>query len=157
MDVGLLDSLITGRPINRGYVIMHHMLTTPAINHRLLPYGTIISKILQYFQVPLQDAVYKETKWIGPEAMSSIGFSRKNDQWIKTKSSKNRDTLNAPDDDRMLNDVYPTDQLLDFRLGAHPPFSHRRSFPQPLADSNTEEREMDTDIPSTLEPSLAPE
>ena len=57
LDVGLLDSLLTGRPINLGYIIMRHMLTTPAVNHCLLPYGNIISKILRYFQVPLRDAV----------------------------------------------------------------------------------------------------
>ena len=78
MDVGLLDSLITERPINPGYVILRHMLSTPTVNHRLLPYGSIISKILQHFQVPLRDAVYKETKRIGPKAMTSIGFSWKN-------------------------------------------------------------------------------
>lgn len=66
LAVGLLDSLITGRPINLGYVIVRHMLSTPAVNHRLLPYDSIIFKILRHFQVPLWDAVYKETKWIGP-------------------------------------------------------------------------------------------
>ena len=95
------------------------MLSTPAINHLLLPYGSIISTILRHFQVPLRDVVYKETKRIGLEAMTSIGFSRKNGKWIKTSISKNRDTLVAPEDDRMLNDIYPPDQLPDFRLGAH--------------------------------------
>ena len=156
MDVGLLDSLLTGRPINLGYIIMRHMLTTPAVNHHLLPYGNIISKILWYFQVPLRDAVYKEISQIGPEAMSSISFSRKNGQWIKTKNSKNRDTLLAPEDDRMLNDIYPPDQLPDFRLEAHHPPPRRRSIPQLPADSDTEESETDTDIPSTSEPLLAP-
>ncbi|KAH9724959.1 hypothetical protein KPL70_007685 [Citrus sinensis] len=46
MDVGLLDSLLEGRPINLGYVILRHMLSTPVVNHRLLSYGSIISKIL---------------------------------------------------------------------------------------------------------------
>ena len=78
LDVGLLDSLITERPINLGYVILRHMLSTPAFNHRLLPYDNIISKILRHFQVPRWDTVYTETKRIGPEAMTSIGFSRKN-------------------------------------------------------------------------------
>ena len=88
--------------------------------------------------------------------MTSIGFSRKNGQWIKTKNSKNRDTLIAPEDDRMLNDVYSLDQLPDFRLGAHHPPPCRRSVPQPSADSDTEERAIDTDQPSTSEPPLAP-
>ena len=116
LDVGLLDSLITGRPINLGYIIVWQMLSTPVVNHRLLPYGNIISKILRHFEVPLRDAGYMETKRIGPEAMTSIRFFRRNGKRIKTSTSKNRDTLIAPEDDRMLNDVYPPDQLSDFRL-----------------------------------------
>ena len=46
LDVSLLDSLISGRPIHIGYVIIRHMLSTLAVNHRLLPYGSIITKIL---------------------------------------------------------------------------------------------------------------
>ena len=66
LDVGLLDSLISGRPINLGYVIVRHMLSTPAVNHRLLPYGSIITKILQCFEVPFLDAGCTETRRIGP-------------------------------------------------------------------------------------------
>ncbi|KAH9769987.1 Integrase catalytic domain-containing protein [Citrus sinensis] len=145
-----------GRPINLGYAIVRHMLSTPAVNHRLLPYGSIITKILQHFEVPLLDAGYTETRRIGLEAMTSIGFSRKNGQWIKTKNSKNRDTLIAPEDDWMLNDIYSPDQLPDFRLGAHPPPPRPRYVPQPSADSDTEERAMDPDQPFASELPPAP-
>ena len=145
LDVGLLDSLITGRRINLGYVILRHMLSTPVVNHRLFPYSNIISKILWHFQVPLRDAVFKETKRIGPEAMTSIGFSQKNGEWIKTSNSKNRDTFIAPEDHRMLNDVYHPDQLPNFRLGVHPPPPRHSSVPQPPANFDSEEREMDID------------
>ena len=127
------------------------MLSTPAVNHRLLPYGSIISKILRHFQVLLRDALYKETKRIGPEAMTSIGFSRKNGERLKTSISKNQDTLVASEDDQMLNNVYSPDQLLDFRLRAYPPPPIHRYIPQPPTDSDTEEREMDTDHPLALE------
>lgn len=123
------------------------MLSTPVVNHRLLPYGSIISKILRHFQVPLRDAVYKETKRIGSKAMTNIGFSRKNEEWIKTSNSKNHDTLVALEDVRMLNDVYHPDQLPNFRLEAHPPPPCRGSVSQPPADSDSDEREMDTDQP----------
>ena len=96
------------------------MLSTPAVNHRLLPYGSIIAKRLRRFEVLLLNIGYTKTRWIGLEAMTSIDFSRKNGQWIKTKNSKNWDTLIAPEDDRLLNDVYSPYQLPDFRLGAHP-------------------------------------
>lgn len=51
----------------------------------------------------------------------------------------------------MLNDVYPPDQLPDFRLGAHPLPLRRAFVSQHLADSDFEERGIDTDQP------LAPE
>ena len=121
LDIGLLDSLILDRPINLGYVIVRHMLSIPAVNHCFLSYGSIISKILRRFDVPLRDAGYMETKRIGSEAMTSTGFSRRNGKWIKTSTSKSRDTLIAPEDDRMLNDIYTPDQLPDFRLGTYPP------------------------------------
>ena len=89
--------------------------------------------------------------------MTSIGFSRKNREWIKTKTSKNQDTLIAPEDDWMLNDVYPLDKLSDFRLGAHPHPPRRRFVPRPPADSDSEERAMGADIPSSSESPLAPE
>ncbi|KAH9668310.1 Integrase catalytic domain-containing protein [Citrus sinensis] len=113
LDVGLLDSLLTDRPINLGR--------------------------------------------IGPEAMTSISFSRKNGEWIKTSNSKNRDTLIAPEDDRMLNDIYPPDRLPDFRLGAHPHPPRHCFIPRPPADSDSEERAMDADIPSSSEPPPTPE
>ena len=49
LDVGLLDSLIEGHLINLGYVILRHMLSTAVVNYHLLPYGSIISKILCHF------------------------------------------------------------------------------------------------------------
>ena len=57
----------------------------------------------------------------------------------------------------MLNDIYPPDQLPDFRLGAHPPPPRRRFVPRPPADSDSEECAMDADIPSSSEPPPAPE
>ncbi|KAH9669926.1 hypothetical protein KPL70_021986 [Citrus sinensis] len=156
LDVALLDSLLTDCPINLRYIIVRHILSTPAVNHRLLPYDSIITKILRHFEVSLLDTGHMETRRIGPEAMTSIGFSRKNGQWIKTSNSKNRATLIAPEDDQMLNDIYPPDQLPDFRLGAHPHLPRRRFVPWPPADSDSEEHAMDADIPSSSEPPPAP-
>ena len=39
---------------------------------------------------------------------------------MKITSSKNEDTLLAPEDDRLLNNIYSIDQFLEFRLGARP-------------------------------------
>lgn len=79
--------------------------------------------------------------------MTSIGFSWKNGRWVKASTSKNQDTLVAPKDNRILNDVYPLDQLPDFRLGVTPPPPHRGFVSQPSVDSDSEEHEMDIDQP----------
>ena len=98
--------------------IMRHMLSTPVVSNMSLPYGNIISKIFRYFYVPLTEPVYVETKKMGGEIISRIGFHWRQGKCIKIKSSKNKDTLVAPDDNCMLNDVYSKDKLPDFRLGA---------------------------------------
>ena len=79
--------------------------------------------------------------------MTSIGFSRKNGEWNKTSNFKSRDILVTLEDDGMLNDIYSPDQLPDFRLKAHPPPPPRQCIPQPPADFDTEESELDTDLP----------
>lgn len=47
-------------------------------------------------------------------------FHRRDGEWVKTTLSKNQDTLVTPEDDQVLNEVYPADQLPDFKLGARP-------------------------------------
>lgn len=47
-------------------------------------------------------------------------FHRRDREWVKTTLSKNQDTLVTLEDDQVLNEVYPTDQLPDFKLGARP-------------------------------------
>lgn len=125
------------------------MLSTLGVNHRLLPYDSLISKIFRNFQVSIPDSIYMETKRIGTEDMTSIRFSRRNGESIKTSTFKNQDTLVAPEDDCMLNDVYPTTQLPDFRLRVRPPLPRHGSVSQPLANSDAEELEMDTNQPPT--------
>ena len=69
---------------------------------------------------------------MGREIISGIGFLLKQGQWVKVSSSKNADTLVAPDDNRMLNDVYSEEELPDFRLGTRPR-APRRAAATPAA------------------------
>lgn len=92
------------------------MLNTPGVRNKLLPYGNVIIKILRHFRVPLIEPVYMETKKLRGEAIIGIVFYRKNEKWAKITLSENQNTLVAPGDDRVLNDVYPADQLPDFKL-----------------------------------------
>ena len=80
---------------------------------------------MRHFHVPLTEPVYVETKKMGREIISGIGFHWRQGKWIKVTSSKNEDTLVALDDNRMLNDVYSEDEFPDFRLGARPRAPHR--------------------------------
>ncbi|KAH9744418.1 Integrase catalytic domain-containing protein [Citrus sinensis] len=134
LDVGLLDSLIRRRHVSLSYTILCHMLSTPKVTNRSLPYGSIITKILKFFTVPINKPVYLETQKLGREIISTIGFFKKRGKWEKTTSSKNGDTLLTLDDDRMLNDVYSEDELPDFCLGARPRVP-RRAAAAPVAAS----------------------
>ena len=56
------------------FTILRHMLSTPTVSNMSLPYGSIVSKILRHFHVPLTEPVYVETKKMGREIISGIGF-----------------------------------------------------------------------------------
>lgn len=70
---------------------------------------------------------------------------------MKTSSVKNRDTLVAFEDDRMLNDIYPADQLPNFWLGTI------AQVLQPPVEPDFEEHEINTDQPPTREDHIVPE
>ena len=72
-------------------------------------------------------------------------------KWVKTSTSKNLDTIVSLEDNRMLNNVYPPDQLPDFRIRARPPPPRRGSVSQPPTSSDSEEHEMDTYQPPAPE------
>ncbi|KAH9792871.1 hypothetical protein KPL71_004323 [Citrus sinensis] len=133
LDVGLLDSLIRRQHVSLSYTILCHMLSTPKVTNQSLPYGSIITRILKFFRVPINKPVYLETRKLGREIISTIGFFKKRGKWEKTTSSKNEDTLLTPDDDCMLNDVYSEDELPDFYLGARPRVPRRAAAAAPVA------------------------
>ena len=135
LDVGLLDSLIRRRHVSLSYTILCHMLSTPRVSNRSLSYGSIITRILKFFTVPINKPVYLETQKLGREIISTIGFFKKRGKWEKTTSSKNEDTLLAPEDDRMLNDIYSKDELPDFRLGARPRVPRRAAAASAVASA----------------------
>ena len=58
LDIGLLDSLLRRRHVSLSYTIMCHMLSTPKVSSRSLPYDSIITKILKHFRVPIVEPVF---------------------------------------------------------------------------------------------------
>ena len=155
LDVGLLDCLLRRHPVNLGYVILRHMLFTSAVNSRLLPYGSIITRILRHFRIPITEPVYDETKRLGREIILEIGFHKRNGEWVKTASSKNEDTLLASKDNSMLNDIYFADKLPNFRLGARPRVPLQATATQAKEPKEKDEHDLDTDVPLTSEDSSA--
>ena len=55
LDVAILDCILEGRVLHVGYIILHHMLSTPCIAKKSLSYASIITRILKYFQVPITE------------------------------------------------------------------------------------------------------
>lgn len=51
------------------------MLTTPVVTNRLLPYGSIITKILRYFRVHVSELVFVETKKLRGEGYDKYMIS----------------------------------------------------------------------------------
>lgn len=93
---------------------MRHILSTSKVSNILFFYRSIITRILQHFRVPPCELIYKEPTMLRKKAIITLGFHRRNGEWIQTTSIKNHDTLVVPKDDRVLNDVYSADHLTRF-------------------------------------------
>lgn len=74
----VLDCIIRHQLINVRFVIMRHMLSTLGVSNRLLPYCSIITKILRHVRVPLYEPVYKKSKMLREEAVTASEFHRRN-------------------------------------------------------------------------------
>lgn len=123
IDVALIDCILRRRPVTLGYTIIRSMLTIPALITRSLPYGHFITRILNYFDVPIQEPSCKPSKGIGNDAIFGLGFEWKNGTWVKF--TENKFTFLSPSDDRPLNAVVPADQLPVFSLSFRGQLRHR--------------------------------
>lgn len=74
LDVRLLDSILVDRKVDVGYILVQHMLDTPDNKSRSLPYGSIITRVLKYFKVPITEPPLDECKELGEEIITSLGF-----------------------------------------------------------------------------------
>lgn len=68
---------------------MRHMLRTPRVSNRLLPYGSIIIRILPYFRVHFGEPIYEESKKLGEEDITALWFHIKNGELVKNTYTKN--------------------------------------------------------------------
>ena len=53
MDLWLVDSILCGRKVNLGFLIVQHMANVLASAHSVLPYGMLLDTIFQYFEIDL--------------------------------------------------------------------------------------------------------
>lgn len=117
--------------LNVGYIIVQHMVSAPGIMSWYLPFGSIITRILKHFQVPITEPTFLSLKELKDEAIANLGFLWVEDQWIKEWRYKNKFTALAHLDHRIFNDVLPPDQLLDLnalqRLHPPPSLGHSHS------------------------------
>ena len=108
--------------LNVGYIILHHMLSTPSLVKRSLPYASIITRILQYFRVPITEPTCLNSRELGDEAIVNLGFYWRDNGWHKDRRNK-KVTEIAPIDHRFFNDVLPPHLLPDLSAPhrSHPP------------------------------------
>ncbi|KAH9704286.1 hypothetical protein KPL70_011393 [Citrus sinensis] len=104
LDVAILDCILEERVLNIGYIILHHMLSTPNLAKRSLPYASIITRILEYFRVPITEPISLNSRELGDESIANLGYYWSDDQWRKDNRNKMVGDI-APRDHRFFKDV----------------------------------------------------
>ena len=74
LDVAILDCILEERVLNIGYIILHHMLSTPNLAKRSLPYANIITRILKYFRVPITEPISLNSRELSDESIANLGY-----------------------------------------------------------------------------------
>ncbi|KAH9705040.1 hypothetical protein KPL70_011720 [Citrus sinensis] len=151
LDVTILDCILEERVLNIGYIILHHMLSTPSLVKRSLIYASIITRILEYFCVPITEPISLNSRELGDDSIANLGFYWRDDRWYKDLRNKKVTEL-AFTDHRFFNDVRPPNLLPDLsspHLSRPPPSegpSHSTS-----ADSEDPLRQLLTKVDSLSE------
>ena len=114
LDVAILDCILEEMMLNIGYIIIHHMLSTPCLAKRSIPYASIITRILEYFPVPITEPIFLNSRELGDETIANLRFYWRNNRWYKDQRNKKVTEL-APTDHRFCNNVRPPHLLHDLR------------------------------------------
>lgn len=151
LDVAILDCILEERVLNIGYIILNHMLSTPNLAKRSLPYASIITRILEYFHVPITESISLNSRELGDESIANLGFYWRDDSWHKDQRTKKVTEL-APSDHRFFNDVRPPHLLRDLSAPylSHPPPSEGPSH-STSADSEDPLQQLLTKVDSLSE------
>lgn len=115
LDITLLDSILVGRKISMGYVILQPMLNTPN------------TRILKHFRVLISEPSHDVPRELGDEVIASLGFVWESGQRVKDRNLANKAREFAPSNDCIFNDVLPLDRLLDLSTSVRSQASPCRS------------------------------
>ncbi|KAL2517623.1 Uncharacterized protein Adt_13870 [Abeliophyllum distichum] len=85
-DVFLLDSILLGRKIDFSYIMMQHMsCVLSSTRPKALPYGMILTKKFQHFEISFRDSVDvlpKATDTINVLTLKRMKIFKENGQWV---------------------------------------------------------------------------
>ncbi|KAH9671168.1 hypothetical protein KPL70_017253 [Citrus sinensis] len=151
LDVAILDCILEERVLNIGQIILHHMLSTPSLAKRSLPYASIITQILEYFRVLVTESISLNSRKLGDDSIANLGFYWRDDSWHKDQRNKKVTEL-APSDHRFFNDVRPPHLLPDLSAPylSRPPPSEGPSY-STSADSKDSLQQLLTKVDSLSE------
>lgn len=151
LDVAILDCILKERVLSIGYIIFHHMLSTPSLAKRSLPYASIITRILEYFRVPITESISLNSRELGDDSIVNLGFYWRDDSWHKDQRNKKVTKL-APSYHRFFNDVRPLHLLSDLSVPylSRPPPSEGPSY-STSADSEDPLQQLLTKVDSLSE------
>ncbi|PON41303.1 hypothetical protein PanWU01x14_290600 [Parasponia andersonii] len=92
-DLCFADSILVGRKLDLPFFILHEMINAIENRRSSLPYGFLLIRIFQHFNIPTIN-VAKHTPWIidveiNNKTFSLMGFSFINNEWVsKTKQGR---------------------------------------------------------------------
>ena len=86
-DLWLVDSILSGRKVNLGYLILQHMANVLSSTHSVLPYGMILSTVFQAFDLNLDSEsdirVSKRSDAIDCASISRLGYEYVGGRWVE--------------------------------------------------------------------------
>ncbi|KAL2524804.1 Uncharacterized protein Adt_09858 [Abeliophyllum distichum] len=85
-DVFLLDSFLIGRKLDFSYIMLQHMNSVlSSTRPKALPYGMILTKVFQHFEVSFRDLVVllaKATDTINTLTLKRMKIFKEDGQWV---------------------------------------------------------------------------
>ena len=86
MDLWLVDSILCGRKINLGFLIVQHMANVLFSAHSILPYGMLLTTIFQYFKINVDGetdiCICKPFDSIDNGSISRLGYELQRKKWV---------------------------------------------------------------------------